>query len=233
MRPVNLIPENDRRGSASAARGGPLAYILVGALVVLLAGVTLLVTTNNQISASKAEASELSAEIASVEARVSQLAAYTQLREVHQERVETVTGLAESRFDWERVLREVSLILPHDVWLTNLSGSVTPEVSVNGSAGVGLRASVPGPALEIVGCASGQDAVAGFVTALKDIEGVTRVAMQYSNLPEGEGGSSSGEGGEQSANCQTRNFIAQFQLVAAFDAAPVSTLTSATEVEGG
>lgn len=233
MRPVNLIPENDRRGSPSAARGGPLAYILVGGLIVLLAGVTLLVTTNNQISASQSESTELSAEIASVEARVSQLAAYTQLREVHQERVETVTGLADSRFDWERVLREVSLILPHDVWLTNLTGSVTPAVSINGSAGVGLRGSVPGPALEIVGCASGQDAVAGFVTALKDVEGVTRVAMQYSKLPEGESSGTSGESSEASANCQTRNFIAQFQLVAAFDAAPVATLTSTTEVEGG
>ena len=35
-------------------RGGPLAYIVVGALVAALAGVTLLVITGNQISERKA-----------------------------------------------------------------------------------------------------------------------------------------------------------------------------------
>ena len=33
MRPVNLIPPEDRRGQHAPLRTGPLAYILVGALV--------------------------------------------------------------------------------------------------------------------------------------------------------------------------------------------------------
>jgi type IV pilus assembly protein PilN len=227
MRPINLIPPEERRDGTAKLRGGPLAYILIGALAALLAGLTLLVATNNEISSSKAEIAQLESENEAAEARAAQLSAYTNFQAVHDQRVATVTQLADSRFDWERVVRELSLILPADVWLTNLTGTANPEVSVNGSAGIALRDSVPGPALEIVGCATGQEAVAGFIADLKDIDGVTRVGVESSVLGDAEeagASSGSGEGGTESVTeCQTRDFIAQFQIVAAFDAAPPST----------
>lgn len=232
MRPVNLIPPEERRDGTAKLRGGPLAYILIGALAALLAGVTLLVATNNEISSSKSEIAQLERENETAEERAAELSAYTNFQAVHDQRVATVTQLADSRFDWERVVRELSLILPADVWLTNLTGTANPEVSVNGSASISLRDSVPGPALEIVGCATGQDAVAGFISDLKDIDGVTRVAVESSILGAAEeaGASGSGEGGSESVtDCQTRDFIAQFQIVAAFDAAPPSS----AGLEGG
>ncbi len=221
MRPINLIPENQRLGARKP--GGPLGYVLIGALVILLAGVALLVSTNNEISTSKAEITELQAENSAAAAQVSKLAAYTKLEEAHASRTATVSSLADSRFDWERVMRELALILPNDIWLTSLSGSVNPAVSVNGGAASSLRGSAPGPAIEITGCGHSQDSVAGFVSALRDIDGVTRVAMEFSKLAEG---SSEGGGGEASgasgAGCQTRPWIPQFQIVAAFDAAPTT-----------
>ncbi len=54
-------------------------------------------------------------------------------------RVETVTSLAQSRFDWERVMRELSLVLPGTVWLTNVTGTVAPTVTVPNGASVSLR----------------------------------------------------------------------------------------------
>jgi hypothetical protein len=61
------------------------------------------------------------------------------------------------------------------------------------------------------------------VTALKDIDGVTRVGVESSELPSQEEGAGSAEGSEDGGGgeCQTRKFIAQFHLVVAFDAAPV------------
>lgn len=222
MRPVNLIPADQRRGENAQLRSGPLVYILLGALVLVLAGVTALVLTENQIADTKAEVVTLTREDAAAKARAERLAAYAQFRTLSEQRVATVASLADSRFDWERVMRELSLILPTDVWLVNLSATANPSVSIDsgGSSGGNLRAAVPGPALALTGCASGQDAVAGFVTALKDIEGVTRVGIESSELADrsneaGAGGGGSGE------DCRTRNFIAQFDLVVAFDAAPV------------
>jgi Tfp pilus assembly protein PilN len=225
MRPVNLIPPEERRDGSTQLRSGPLAYVVVGGLAALLLGVTLLVTTANQISSSKAEVTDLKGENAAVAAKAARLTSYTQLREVHDQRVATVTELADSRFDWERVMRELSLILPDDAWLSSLTGTATPEVAVNGGASIALRDSIPGPALEMVGCAVGQDAVAGFISDLKDIDGVTRVAVQSSQLGDAEE-AAGGEGASASTTeCQTRGFIAQFQIVAAFDAAPVSATT--------
>ncbi len=125
-------------------------------------------------------------------------------------------------------MRELSLVLPGDVWLTDLTASASADANVSGGGGGGsLRSQVPGPALEIGGCATGQDAVAGFVTALKDIDGVTRVGVESSELGEEEEPGEAGavETGAATATtgdeCRTRDFIAKFSLVVAFDAAPV------------
>ncbi|HEY6731989.1 MAG TPA: PilN domain-containing protein [Solirubrobacterales bacterium] len=218
MRPVNLIPPEERSGERRPMRGGPLAYVIVGALAAAVIGAAVLAITSNQIADSKAEISQVEAEKISVESQAAELESFTSFHSLHEQRLATITSLADSRFDWERVMRELALVLPGNVWLTNLTGTASPSVSVEGAGSVSLRTSVLGPALEFTGCARSQNAVAGFVQALKEIDGVTRVGVQTSAIGESSGSSS---------NCQTRNFIAQFQMVAAFDAAPV------TESESG
>lgn len=227
MRPVNLIPPDERSGERRPMRGGPLAYVIVGALAAAVIGVAVLAMTSNQIADSKAEIATLEEETQAVEARTQALSAYTQFHLLSAQRKETVAGLANSRFDWQRVMQELALILPSNVWLTTLTGTASPGVSVEGSASISLRQNVPGPALELVGCASSQDAVAGFVQALEEIDGVTRVGVQSSALPESSGGSAS----SGSSSCQSKDFIPQFQMVAAFDAAPVTANESEGEVE--
>ena len=55
-----------------------------------------------------------------------------------------MTSLADSRFDWERVMRELALILPGDVWLTSLDRHRQP-----GQPGrrrqLAMRAAIAGP----------------------------------------------------------------------------------------
>jgi Tfp pilus assembly protein PilN len=220
MRPINLIPPEERRGEQAPLRSGPLAYVLVGALVLLLLGVVGLVTTGNQISEREEEVATLKREDAAEAAKAQRLAAYTQFRTLSEQRVQTVQSLADSRFDWERVMRELALVLPADAWLTELTANAGGG-SEGGEGGGSLGAL--GPTLELSGCTTGQEATAGFVTALKDIDGVTRVGVQSSELPEqSEAGGGGGGGGEAGGGeCQTRNFIAKFEIVVAFDAAPV------------
>jgi Tfp pilus assembly protein PilN len=233
VRPVNLIPAEERHDGNAPMRTGPVPYLLVGALVAALVGVTALVLTSNQISDRKDEVVQLKREDAVAQARAERLAAYTQFRTLHEQRVATVSSLADSRFDWERVMRELSLILPDNVWLVSLDATASSEASSGGESGdseSNLRGSVAGPALEISGCASGQEAVAGFVTALKEIDGVTRVGVESSELPsqaEGVGASAGAGGGGSGEDCATRDFIAKFKIVAAFDAAPVAPSVSA------
>ena len=68
MRPVNLIPSEERPGGRKPMRGGPLAYIVVGALAAAVIAVAVLAVTENQISDSKAEITRLETEKTAVEA---------------------------------------------------------------------------------------------------------------------------------------------------------------------
>lgn len=230
MRPVNLIPPDQRRGAQAQLRTGPLPYIVLGALTLALIGVALFVTTDNQIAESKAEITTLKRENGVAQAKAKRLAAYSQFHTLAEQRVATVKSLADSRFDWERVMHELALILPNNVWLTSLAASASPDVSVGAEGGEtsGLRGAVPGPALEMNGCTTGQEAVAEFVTALKTIDGVTRVGLGSSELPGKEEAAGGGSGGGE--DCRTRSFIAQFSMVVAFDAAPVPTEEGEGEV---
>jgi len=226
MRPVNLIPPEDRRGGGAPLRTGPLPYVLVGGLGLLLLGVVALVLAGNKVSERESEVAKLEREDARAAAKAQRLASYTEFRAMSEQRVATVSELADSRFDWERVMRELALILPKDVWLVSLTATAAPGVGVEGGGGgsSGMRGAIPGPALELSGCAKGQEGVAGFVTALDDIDGVTRVGVQSSELPEsGNEGDGGGGGGDSSGDeCRTRETIAKFAIVVAFDAAPVA-----------
>lgn len=221
MRPVNLIPPEERRGERGPTRTGPLSYLIVGALAALLVAITAVVLTNNQLSDRKAEKASLEGQVAEAQAEADRLGSFAQFAALQQARQQTVTTLAQSRFDWERVLRELAIVIPDDVWLTDVTATVRPEVQLEKGVTITARADVPGPALEIQGCGASHVAVATFLAALKDIDGVTRVTVTQTDRPELQSGASAAPestaaaGGE--TDCRTRDFISQFQVVAAFD----------------
>lgn len=212
MRPVNLIPPEARRGQRAPLRAGLSSYALVAALVMAVAAVTAVVLTGNSISEKEAELAALEAEKETAQAEATALAPYAEFAALRDQRQLTIDALAESRFDWERVLRELALVLPGDVWLTRVSGSASEDANVEG-ADDALRAGSSGPALSLTGCGASQEAVAGFAAALEDIDGVTRVGVAKSERP-------SAEGGAGDDDCRTRDFIARFEMTAVFDAVP-------------
>ena len=124
----------------------------------------LLVVTNNQISDSKAEIATLEAETGDGRsARRRRSPPTPSSTACANSASPTITSLADSRFDWERVMRELALVLPGDVWLTNLTGTASPGVSVDGAASVALRSRSPGRRSKWSAARRSQEAVAGFV----------------------------------------------------------------------
>jgi Tfp pilus assembly protein PilN len=227
VRPVNLVPPEQRRGERKPTKTGPAAYVVVGALAVALGAITMLVFTNNSISDKKAEVSRLEAQQADAQARAEALRPYAEFASLEQARVQTVTSLAESRFDWQRVLRELAIVIPENVWLTTLTGTARPDVQLTESSGNSLRPTIPGPALEIVGCGIDQEAVAEFIAALEDIDGVTRVAINNSErTDEDEATAPATGGGSAGAGCEAASSAVQFEAIAAFDAVPVTAPTA-------
>jgi Tfp pilus assembly protein PilN len=145
------------------------------------------------------------------------------------DRVETVASLAQSRFDWERVMNEVARVLPDSVWLTNLTGTVSPEVTVPDAAGSAMRAGVEGPALTMIGCARSQQDVAALIAAVGDIDGVSRVLVEKSEKA-GSDASTDADGVNINEDCRTRSYVAKFALIAAFDGVAAGDAATAATV---
>jgi Tfp pilus assembly protein PilN len=224
MRPVNLIPAEDRRGDRTELRTGAFTYVLIGGLAVLLLAIIGLALTSKSISDKESKKQELQAELDEVTAKAQSLQSFASFSQMLNDRTTTVSSLAQSRFDWERVINELAHIIPSDVWLVNLTGTVSPAVQVQNGAEVSVRDGVPGPALEIIGCTTSEDSVAAFIAALEDIDGVTRVGLAETKQPDSDtsdaGGGTTSDSTQGTDDCRTRDFITQFQLVAAFDSVP-------------
>jgi Tfp pilus assembly protein PilN len=229
MRPVNLIPPDERRGDSAPLRTGPLVYVLVGAMALLLLGIVAVALTGKQVSDREAKKASLQQELVKAKAQADTVKAFTDFATMQQTRASTVSSLAQSRFDWERVLHELALVIPSDVTLISVTGSVKPDVQVSSSGGASssgsadLKSGIQGPSLEISGCAPTQDAVAGFVSALEEVDGVTRVGLGSSELPEQSSTAPAGEppanSGSSGGSCPDPTF-ATFSIVVAFDNVP-------------
>jgi Tfp pilus assembly protein PilN len=235
VRPVNLIPQEDRRGGKAPLRTGPLSYAIVAFLLLAVGVVTLLVLTGNKIADRKAEVASLQSQVDATQARADQLSTYTNFADLQQARQETVASLATSRFDWERALHELALVLPDDVWLISMTATAATDPSSSTSSSTTAVDGVTGPSLDINGCASGHEAVAKFLAALRDVDGVTRVTVLSSDRPGAESSSnsstssSSASSGQSTVECASRDFIATFEVVAAFDGAqPAATAAPAS-----
>lgn len=238
MRPVNLIPPESRQGDRAPMRTGGVSYAVIAALGLAMLGVIAVAFTGKSISDREAEVTQLNQQLQTTTAKAQSLSAFAEFGAVEQLRAGTISSLAQSRFDWERVMNELALVIPADVWLVELAGTVTPGAVTENGPDIQLRDSVNGPALEIVGCATGQDAVAGFASDLEDIDGVTRVGVASSERPEdalqaagsSEAATTSGSDGT-GGECRTEDFIARFEIVVAFDEVPVpGTATAAPTV---
>jgi Tfp pilus assembly protein PilN len=218
MRAVNLVPKDYRRGALAGKGGETFSYLTLGGLAVVLLAVVAVVLTNNSIADKKSQIATLKQDEIDAKAKADALDPYAQFASLQQARTSTVSSLAQSRFDWERTLRELAVIIPADIQMKSLRGTVTPDVSLSNSPTVQLRTNVPGPALELVGCAPGQDQVATFAAAIEDVDGVTRVGVQSS----GTGDQPTTQEAASSESPDTcKQGLSHFEIVAAFDAAPV------------
>ena len=235
MRAVNLIPADSRRGAADfRSLRGPGA-IVVGLLGVALVLVTLYVLASNSVTSRQTKLASLRQQLTQTQAVASSLSGYTKFAQLAQARVQTVREIAASRFDWQRVLTDLSKVVPANTTLSSLSATVSPTAGANGSpSGGGLRGDLAVPAFELQGCTASQDDVARLMSRFRLIDGVTRVtlASAVKSTSTVTGGSvsaaSSGSGG-----CHTT--AATFDVVVFFQppgGVPTGTATGASAAGG-
>lgn len=180
MRAVNLIPADaDRSRARISLRLAPATYALLGVLAAALVLVTLYVLSSNQLASRKATLASLQSQLQQAQAEATRLSAYSQFASLAQTRLQTVRGIAATRFDWNAALGNLARVVPANTSLQSLTGTVVPGASAGGGSGgnSSLRTDLPGPAFEFTGCTNSQDDVARLISRLRTLPDVSRVAL--------------------------------------------------------
>jgi Tfp pilus assembly protein PilN len=246
VKPVNLLPAGERPRSTVAAPANA-STVVMATLALLLVAVAAFVFTKNQVTDRKADIAEAQQEKSAAEARSNGLKSFGDFSQIKQTRVASVTQLATQRFDWERFMRELALVLPDKVWLTGVTsaddaaggvgstsasttagssspsaGSSSSTTSSTGAAAAGAASA--GPSAQLAGCASTQKAVAELIVRLRSLHGAQDVTLQDSTKPGDNGGSadSAGAGAAGSASGQGCGKLYVFKATVAF-AAPATS----------
>jgi len=222
VKAVNLIPADQRRGGTGLGRSGGAVYAILGLLGFVVVAAVVYVLSVNAVTSKREDLHGLQAQTQVAQAKADALAPYRTFAALKQARVQTIQSLASSRFNWERVMRKLALVIPSDVWLTSLVGTVAPGVQLQAGSGgeaSGLRSALPVPAVELTGCTTGQAEVSRFMSRLRVIDGVTRVSLASSEKGDtagGTGGSSSGSSGGDDGCEKGSASHPQFDLVVFF-----------------
>ena len=117
LRPINLIPAEQRRGSGRGAGGRPRfnGYIVLGALGAAVLCALGVVMTSNQINSKTEELATIQADSQREKQVADALRPYGQFADLQRARMTQIKTVAESRYDWERPLRQLSRAIPRNV----------------------------------------------------------------------------------------------------------------------
>lgn len=239
MKAVNLVPRDGRRrggGGVSLGKLGPV-HVVLGALVIVLAYVTVYVLTNNTISERKSELASLQQQLGAERALISRFTAYTEFEKLAQERAQTVRQIAAGRFDWHGALTDLSKVMPANASLQSLLATVAPGDNASGAGGStasspvsgSVRADIAAPAFELKGCAGSQDDVARLMSRLRLINDVQRVTLEDSTKASGSGAAAASTAGS-SGSCTST--AAGFDMVVFFEPLPGASTSTSTGPKG-
>ena len=233
MRAVNLLPPDLRSGPKGPApavatgveNSGAGAFVALGVLALSVLALAAYVLAGNIVKDRQAELAEVTAQSAAITQKANALRPYADFESLVSARVETVTDLANSRFDWEQALRDLSRAVPADVTIGSFKGDLGGDQTSGSGSASGIRSAITAPAITLTGCTFSQTKVAVLMARLRTIEGVTRVSLAKSDK---EATALAGGGGDRKAPTPTgycgKSDVPSFEVVVFFEgAASVST----------
>jgi Tfp pilus assembly protein PilN len=185
MRAFNLMPgEESRERKGGRVAPAQVGVALLGVLVVAgLAGAYMLMSA--RATDKQGQLDDVRAQLAAQEVPSGtepQTPAQPSIAGESQARTTALADALSARVAWDRILREFSLVLPKDVWLTNLTagaqpGGSTPSPPPGGSAS--------GSAFSLTGYARSHEAVALLLSRMEVIPEFSSVLLESSKKADG------------------------------------------------
>lgn len=184
MRAVNLLP----RQHVAKKREAPNTVVLVAAIggaAVVLALVAGVLLANRSVDRQRQQLSAAQAELAVTPAHHVSAKTNAFRSTVLNQRQERSLALASAlgkRVAWDRILRRFALVLPNDVWLTSLTGTVPLDAPSTAVAPTTTPTALPpaATALTIQGYTYSQAGVARLLERLSVLPDLKNVQLQNS-----------------------------------------------------
>jgi Tfp pilus assembly protein PilN len=170
MRAVNLLP----RDGLDQGRKLPAVPVLVGcggSVLVTLFLAIMFLSASSTVGHRKQELADAQTRLAAIPAPTPPPAIVSQLPQQKLDRVTALAGVLGSRVAFDRILREVSQVVPNDVWLESLGASV-PQAAAPGAT--------QAESFSITGDTYSQEAVARFLARLEVVPDLADVTLNSS-----------------------------------------------------
>ena len=181
MRAINLLPKDE-----SAARR-PVPIPIVAACVGFVVASAFLaftyISASDKVQSDRTALRTAQAQYAAVPAPIAPPPIDAQLPVEQQARVTAISTALSQRVDWDRVLREISQVVPSDVWLLTLNAS-SPTATTPAEEAIGTKPS----GIVLTGCTYSQDSVARFLARLSIVPDLSSVTLGSSTAGSAAGG---------------------------------------------
>ena len=186
MRPVNLLPRDTRRAGRSTRYAwlgpfgsSPLWLVPLAVLVLLSALLALAyVRESGKVDERRETRDALRKELAEIPQPAADRAPSS--RNAAALRLAALSTAASSRIAWDRVLSDVSRVMPGDTWLTTLAAK--SPVSAAAVTGAAPTPGAAPTAFTATGFTYSQDSVARLLSRLALVPGLSNVSLQSSSF---------------------------------------------------
>jgi Tfp pilus assembly protein PilN len=180
VRAINLLPKDDtRRG----VQGTQWLVLVPVAVAVILAGVlsATFLSASGKVKSKQAELAQVQDELHAIPTPdASKVQSQSALAADKQARVTALSTALSRRVAWDRVFRELSLVLPDDVWLATLSAKAPVPSSTATAPAPAVGTSVAATEFTLDGYTYSHAAVARLLTRLGVVPDLVNVELQQS-----------------------------------------------------
>jgi Tfp pilus assembly protein PilN len=195
VRAVNLLPGGEEQGRKVPPL--PVLAGCVGAVLVSALLAVMFLSASAGVAKKQRALEQIQAEYAAMPAPAPASPVVAELPQQRQTRVTALATVLGQRVAWDRLLREVSQVVPSDVWLVTLN-ALAPSISPASTAAA--AGAEPEKSFSLIGCTYSQDSVARFLARLSVVPDLMNMTLGRS---ESSGDSSGGGGGGGAGQCPT------------------------------
>jgi Tfp pilus assembly protein PilN len=190
VRAVNLLPGGEEQGRKVPPL--PVLAGCVGAVLVSALLAVMFLSASAGVAKKQRALEQIQAEYAAMPAPAPASPVVAELPQQRQTRVTALATVLGQRVAWDRLLREVSQVVPSDVWLVTLN-ALAPTVSPANTA-TPAGGGAPQQSFMVTGCTYSQDSVARFLARLSVVPDLSNMTLGKSESSDSGGGGGGGGG---------------------------------------